>query len=66
MRRWCLLPLIAFVFAGCGTARHVAVTSFRVLDAPANYVRRHLDDRETTTTTTVTTQTSDVATPGRP
>lgn len=61
-----LLILTGLVLAGCGTARDVAVTSFRVLDAPANFVRRRLDPRQTTTTTTVeTTQTSDVSTPGR-
>ena len=61
-----LFILTGLVFAGCGTARDVAVTSFRVLDAPANFVRNRLDPRQTATTTTVeTTQTSDVSTPGR-
>ena len=55
-----------FLF-GCRTAHNVAVTSFRVIDAPANYVRRHLDDEDgTTTTTTTTTYRSDVVTPGQP
>lgn len=56
------------LLAGCGTARRVAVTSFRVLDAPARYVRERIDP-ETTTTTTTTTSTgevSDVVTPGHP
>lgn len=57
-----LFLLLAFGFAGCSTARHVAVSSFRVLDAPANYIRRHIDNDETTTTTV--TQSSDVVTPG--
>ena len=49
---------------GCRAAHDVAVTSFRVLDAPANYVRRHINgDSETTTTTTVTSDA--VTTPGR-
>jgi hypothetical protein len=58
-----LLLLFAFGFTGCTTARHVAESSFRVIDAPANYIRRHIDDERTTTTTTVT-QSSDVVTPG--
>jgi hypothetical protein len=55
------------VFAGCRAAHDVAVSSFRVLDAPASYVRRHIDgDTQTTTTTTTTTANSDaVTTPGR-
>lgn len=64
------LIVTGIVLTGCGTARDVAVTSFRVIDAPANYVRRKLDAGETTTTTTTTTQTaaasSDVVNPGRP
>src|SRR5215212_667746 len=49
---------------GCRTAHDVAVSSFRVLDAPANYVRRHIDGE--THSTTATTATSDtVTTPGR-
>jgi hypothetical protein len=60
--------LAAVTLAGCRTAHEVAVSSFRVIDAPANYVRRHLDDEEPTTTTTTTTTTyqSDVAAPGQP
>ena len=54
------------MLAGCRAAHDVAVTSFRVLDAPANYVRRHIDGQTQTTTTTTTTATSDsVTTPGR-
>lgn len=61
-----LLLLGLVVLAGCRTAHDVAVTSFKVLDAPANYVRRHIDGQTETTTTTTTTETSDsVATPGR-
>ena len=43
------------------------MTSFRVIDAPANYVRRRLDEPSgtTTTTTTTTTVASDSVTPGR-
>lgn len=70
-----LLVLVALVATGCGRTREVArdaaVTTFRVIDAPANYVRRRIDAEETgTTETTTTTQTtvtsSDVVTPGRP
>ena len=55
------------MFSGCRAARDVAVTSFRVIDAPANYVRNRIDRRsETETTTTNTTVSSDaVTTPGR-
>ena len=59
----CLLLGLLF-FTGCRTAHDVAVSSFRVLDAPANYVRRHIDgENQTTTTTTATSDT--VTTPGR-
>ena len=52
------------MLCGCHTARDVAVTSFRVIDAPAAFVRRKIDPRDQTTTTT--TVTSDRVTPGRP
>ena len=56
------LPL----FTGCRAAHDVAVSSFRVLDAPANFVRRQIDRNTQTTTTTTTTASSDtVTTPGR-
>ncbi len=73
-----LVLLVAIVATGCGrsprqVARDAAVTTFRVIDAPANYVRRKIDEREAETTTTTTTTTtgtavgsSDVVTPGRP
>lgn len=61
-----LLILLGTFLAGCGTARDVAVTSFRVLDAPAAYVRKKIDPPRTTTTTVQRTQISDVSTPGRP
>jgi hypothetical protein len=60
-----LLLVSMIVLAGCHTAHDVAVTSFHVIDAPAKYVRDHIDQNETTTTTTTTTNVSDVATPGR-
>jgi len=58
-----ILLLGAIALGGCHTAKDVAVSSFRVIDAPANYVRRHLDsDSNTTTTTTTTTAQSDAVT----
>ena len=64
-----ILLLGTLVLAGCHTAHDVAVTSFRVIDAPANYVRRRIDGSsgpETTTTTTTTAAgASDSVTPGR-
>lgn len=60
------LILGALFLVGCRTARTVAVSSFRVIDAPANYVRHHIGEDETTTTTTTTTYQSDVGTPGQP
>jgi hypothetical protein len=62
VKRAGLFVLGFLVLGGCKTAHDVAVSSFHVLDAPANYVRRHLDgDRQTTTTAS-----SDaVTTPGR-
>lgn len=59
-----LLGVLAL--SGCRAAHDVAVTSFRVLDAPASYVRRHINgDTETTTTTTTTASSDSVTTPGR-
>jgi hypothetical protein len=67
VKRVGLLVLSLGVLAGCKTAHDVAVSSFHVLDAPANYVRHHIDgDTQTTTTTTTTTASSDsVTSPGR-
>ncbi|MDQ6861075.1 MAG: hypothetical protein M3032_07965 [Verrucomicrobiota bacterium] len=52
------------VFTGCHTAKKVAVTSFRVMDAPASYIRHKIDSGDETTTTTTTT--TDVSNPGYP
>jgi hypothetical protein len=60
-----LAVLSAIFFTGCRAARDVAVTSFRVIDAPAHYVRRQIDESEATTSATTTYQ-SDVVTPGQP
>jgi hypothetical protein len=59
-----LLVLLSLALAGCGTAKKVAVTSFRVVDAPARYVRDRIDPPVTTTTTTV--ETDQVVNPGHP
>ena len=56
------LVLLCLLLAGCGTAKKAAVTTFRVVDAPARYVRDRIDPPETTTTTT--TVESDVVNPG--
>jgi hypothetical protein len=53
------------ILAGCQTAHDVAVTSFRVIDAPAAYIRRHVDESDTVRTTTTTSADSDVVAPGR-
>ena len=67
------LILAVIALTGCGgarkKARDVAVTTFRVIDAPARYVRDRIDPPQGTTTTTTTTTevpSSDVVTPGRP
>ena len=62
--RWILL-LGLLGLGGCKAAHDVAVSSFRVIDAPANYVRRHIDGETTTTTTTTTVASDAVTTPGR-
>jgi len=60
-----LLLLGLLVFSGCRAAHNVAVTSFRVLDAPANYVRKKINGNSETTTTTTTVSSDAVTTPGR-
>ena len=63
-----LLVLGGFLFAGCDTMHNVAVSSFRVFDAPADYIRRHLDNEpaQTTNTTTPRTVSADSAAGGHP
>ena len=63
MKRVGLFVLGLVVLGGCRTAHDVAVSSFHVLDAPANYVRRHIDGD--TQTTTPTASSDAVTTPGR-
>jgi type IV secretory pathway VirB10-like protein len=59
MKRSILASLFAVcALTSCETAHNAAVTTFRVIDAPAAYVRRKLEvdeqPQQTTTTTTVT------------
>jgi hypothetical protein len=65
-RALCFVIAAGLVCTGCHTAKKVAVTSFRVVDAPANYIRHKLEESADQTTTTTTTTTSDVANPGYP
>ena len=54
----------SLVLAGCQTAHDAAVTSFRVLDAPAAYIRRHIDASEEPQTTTTSGASNATVTPG--
>ena len=65
MKRVRFLLLGLLVLSGCRAAHNVAVTSFRVIDAPANYVRRHINGETETTTTTTTVASDAVTTPGK-
>jgi hypothetical protein len=63
-----MLLLAAMVLGGCRAAHDVAVTSFRVIDAPANFVRRQIEKPDSTparNTTTTPAAASDSVTPGR-
>jgi hypothetical protein len=60
-----LLLLGLLVLSGCRAAHDAAVSSFRVLDAPANYVRKKINGNTETTTTTTTVSSDAVTTPGR-
>jgi len=59
MKRTLLALLVIPLFSSCETAKDVGVATFRVIDAPAAYVRRHIDegDGQVTETTTTTTET---------
>ncbi|MDQ6765166.1 MAG: hypothetical protein M3Z22_03580 [Verrucomicrobiota bacterium] len=64
-----LLVISSVLVSGCVHVRDAAVTTFRVVDAPARYVRNRIDPPLTTTTTSTETTyagSSDVVTPGRP
>ena len=58
----------ALALAACQTSRNVAVTTWRVIDAPARYVRNRVDPQPAQTTTTTQTNTvySDVGPAGHP
>lgn len=62
MKRPCLVLLLAVLaLPACQTTRRAAVSTFRVIDAPHEFVRRQLgldQADEQTTTTTTTTQTN--------
>lgn len=60
-----ILLLAVIILTGCRAAHKVAVTSFRVIDAPANFVRRHIDGQTETTTTTTTVASDEITNPGR-
>jgi cell division protein FtsN len=67
MRRAAVLLLAATLLAGCGTARNVAVTTFRVIDAPANFIRQRVDRTEERDRRDQQQEyIADVETPGRP
>jgi hypothetical protein len=61
-----ILMFTSIVLTGCSTVEKAAVTTFRVVDTPAHYVRERIDSSHTTTTTTTTAGSSDVVTPGQP
>ncbi|CAN5579538.1 hypothetical protein BH20VER3_BH20VER3_09300 [soil metagenome] len=66
MKRLILTLLIAlFALPSCRTVHDAAVTTFRVVDAPHQYMRRKLgvNDEPAQTTTTTTTETSVYADP---
>ncbi len=60
-----LLPAL-FALPACETAHQAAVSTFRVVDAPAAYVRRRLDVDGQTQTTTTTSETTYSDTAGYP
>jgi hypothetical protein len=65
MKRPFLTPILAaLALASCETAHKAAVSTFRVVDAPASYMRRKLgvDQQDQQTTTTETTVQSNTAT----
>lgn len=59
-----ILILAVIGLSGCKAAHDVAVSSFRVIDAPANYVRRHIDPQTNPATTTAAASDA-VTNPGR-
>ena len=68
MKRFTIPALLLAVLAltSCGTVHDAAVTTFRVVDTPHQYVRRQLgvnDEPQQTTTTTTTETYSDTSYP---
>lgn len=67
MKRPILAPLLAvFAFTSCETAHKAAVSTFRVVDTPASYVRRKLgvdEEQQQTTTTQTSVQPNPAANP---
>ena len=63
-----LVVASALALAACQTSRNVAVTTWRVIDAPARFVRNRIDPepRRTTTTTQTNTVYSDTGPAGHP
>jgi len=58
MQRTVLALLLTPLFSSCETAHDAAVSTFRVIDAPAAYIRRQIDEEgQVTQTTTTTTET---------
>jgi hypothetical protein len=56
MNRTILVLLLTPLFPSCETAHNAAVATFHVIDAPAAYVRRKIDEEPQTTTTTTEAQ----------
>ncbi|MEO5717717.1 MAG: hypothetical protein ABIR29_04000 [Chthoniobacterales bacterium] len=72
MKRLTILASLVAILAltSCGTMHEAAVTTFRVVDAPHQYVRRQLgvneDPQQTTTTTTTETYSDSAYPPSQP
>lgn len=64
MNRRILALLLTPLLSSCETAHDVGVTTFRVIDAPAAYVRRQIDEEGQVTQTTTTTTETQVYPPG--
>ena len=43
-----ILMFASIVLTGCSTVEKAAVSTFRVVDAPANYVRQRIDSSHAT------------------
>jgi hypothetical protein len=59
MKRCIFASVAALALASCTTMHEAAVSTFRVVDAPHQYIRRQLgvdEEPQTTTTTTTTTE----------